>query len=416
MMGHLRVSGLGKGYKRYPNRWARAGEWLTWSRMCRHELIWVLRDVSFDIRAGQAVGIVGQNGAGKTTLLKLITGTTAPTTGSVTVGGRVAALLELGMGFHPYFTGRQNVFMAGQLLGFSNEEIAAKLPDIERFAEIGSYIDEPVRTYSSGMQVRLAFSIATAIRPDILIVDESLAVGDAYFVHKCIARIREFKSRGTTLLFVSHDPGAVKSLCDRAILLEHGVVVRDGSPDAVLDYYNATIAKREADYAIKEIEHEYGKSRTTRSGNGRARILDVETLESGASARAIRSGGAVTIRVHMMIEAPIDDLTVGFLIRDRLGNDIFGTNTHYLNVPPPELEPGRRYQADFGIPCLALGTGNYSISVALHSHGNHLSNNYDWWDQAAVFQVVPGNGPVSIGVCALPLTCVYSPARAEELI
>jgi lipopolysaccharide transport system ATP-binding protein len=266
------------------------------------------------------------------------------------------------------------------------------------------------------MQVRLAFSIATAIRPDILIVDESLAVGDAYFVHKCIARIREFKSRGTTILFVSHDPGAVKTLCDRAILLEGGIVARDGTPDAVLDYYNATIAKREADYAIKEIEHEHGRSRVVRSGNERARIIDVDILESGRSVRAIRSGSAVTVRVRMKIEAPIGDLTVGFLVRDRLGNDIFGTNSYHLDIPPPPLTPGTQYRFDFDIPSLTLGSGSYSVSIALHSHGNHLANNYDWWDHAVAFQVVPGNGPVSIGVCTLPVTCAYSPVRAEEVI
>jgi lipopolysaccharide transport system ATP-binding protein len=414
-MGHLRVANLGKAYKRYPNRWGRAAEWLTGGRSCRHELVWVLRDVSFDVQPGEAVGIVGQNGAGKSTLLKLITGTTAPTTGDVSVGGRVAALLELGIGFHPSFTGRQNVFMAGQLLGFSDAEIASKVADIERFAEIGFYIDQPVRTYSSGMQVRLAFAVATAIRPDVLIVDESLAVGDAYFVHKCIARIREFKAHGTTLLFVSHDPGAIKTLCDRAILLEQGVLVRDGGPDSVLDYYNATIAKREVDYAIRQVEQHAGRTPATRSGNQRAQIVDVDLLECGASARAIRSGSAVTIRVRTVVRATIPDLTVGFLIRDRLGNDIFGTNTHYLNVlsPPPHVDG--QYQIDFEIPSFQLGPGSYSVSVALHSDGSHLSNSYDWWDQAVVFQVVPGDGPVSIGVCTLPLVCRYTTMQSEEV-
>lgn len=414
-MGHLCVNDLGKAYKRYPSRWAQVGEWLTWSQARKHELVWVLRGVSFDIRPGQAVGIIGQNGAGKSTLLKLITGTTVPTTGTISIGGRVAALLELGMGFHPYFTGRQNVFMAGQLLGFSDGEIASKLSEIEAFAEIGSYIDEPVRTYSSGMQVRLAFSIATAIRPDILIVDEALAVGDAYFVHKCIARIREYKAQGTTLLFVSHDPGAVKTLCDRALLLESGVVVQDGAPDAVLDYYNAVIAKREADYAIKQVERAHDQPRTTRSGNQRAKIVKVEVLEDGRDTRAIRARSAITIRVHMTIQSTIGDLTVGFLIRDRLGNDVFGTNTHYLNEFAPRLVAGARYQIDFNVSSLTLGVGNYSISAALHSHDSHVLNNYDWWDQAVVFQVVPGDGPVSIGVCALAVQCRYSEKQPNEV-
>ena len=216
-MGKLVVSHVGKAYKRYAGKWARMREWLTGKP--QYEQTWVLRDIDFAVSPGEAVGIVGVNGAGKSTLLKIITGTTQPTNGSVHIEGRVAALLELGMGFHPDFTGRQNVFMAGQLLGLQGDEIAACLPAIEAFAEIGDYIDRPVRTYSSGMQMRLAFSVATAVRPAVLIVDEALSVGDAYFQHKSFNKIREFREQGTTLLIVSHDRGAIQSLCDRAILL-----------------------------------------------------------------------------------------------------------------------------------------------------------------------------------------------------
>src|SRR5690606_6737354 len=183
----------GKAYKEYPNRWARLAEWLVPFSKPRHRLKWVLQDVSFSVEPGQALGIVGINGAGKSTLLKMITGTTQPSSGQIHIQGRVAALLELGMGFHPDFSGRQNVFMAGQLLGLSMEELQALMPEIEAFAEIGPYMDQPVRTYSSGMQMRLAFSVATARRPDVLIVDEALSVGDAYFQHKSFNRIREFR-------------------------------------------------------------------------------------------------------------------------------------------------------------------------------------------------------------------------------
>ena len=204
-MGTITVSQLGKAYKHYPTRWSRLAEWLIPGSRPRHTMKWVLQDISFTVKAGEAVGIVGINGAGKSTLLKMITGTTQPTAGTVSVTGRVAAMLELGMGFHPDFTGRQNAIMAGQLLGYSVEEINRLMPEIEAFAEIGDYIDEPVRVYSSGMQMRLAFSVATAHRPDILIVDEALSVGDAYFQHKSFARIREYSKLGTTLLIVSHD-------------------------------------------------------------------------------------------------------------------------------------------------------------------------------------------------------------------
>ena len=203
-MSALVVSNIGKAYKRYPGKWARVREWVTGRP--GHQQTWVLRDVSFSVSLGEAVGIIGVNGAGKSTLLKIITGTTQPTEGNVRVQGRVAALLELGMGFHPDFTGRQNVFMAGQLLGLRVDEIAGRMSEIEAFAEIGGYIDRPVRLYSSGMQVRLAFSAATAVRPDILIVDEALSVGDAYFQHKSFERIRQYRQAGSTLLIVSH-PG-----------------------------------------------------------------------------------------------------------------------------------------------------------------------------------------------------------------
>ena len=189
---------------------------------------------SLDIPAGVTL-LLGPNGAGKSTLLKLLTGTTQPTEGSMHIEGRVAALLELGLGFHPDFTGRQNAVMAGQLMGLSARDVTALMPEIEQFAEVGAYFDQPLRTYSTGMGVRLAFSVATAARPDVLILDETLSVGDAYFGHKCMRRIREFRAAGTTLLLVSHDPIAVKTLCDRALLLERGQVVRDGAPDTVLE-------------------------------------------------------------------------------------------------------------------------------------------------------------------------------------
>ena len=228
-MGTVRVEGLGKAYKQYPTRWARLAEWVLPFASTRPALHWVLRDISFRVAPGEAVGIIGINGAGKSTLLKIITGTTQPTTGHVELTGSVAAMLELGMGFHADFTGRQNVFMAGQLLGLGVEEISQLMPEIEAFAEIGEYIDQPVRVYSSGMQMRLAFSVATARRPDILIVDEALSVGDAYFQHKSFDRIRQFRRAGTTLLIVSHDKQAIQSICDRAILLDGGRLAKEGS-------------------------------------------------------------------------------------------------------------------------------------------------------------------------------------------
>jgi lipopolysaccharide transport system ATP-binding protein len=400
----LAIRGLGKAYKRYPHRRDRVVEKLLPWRGSRHEQVWVLRDVDLEVSPGECVGIIGQNGAGKSTLLKLVTGTTQPTEGSIEVGGRIAAILELGMGFHPEFSGRQNVMVTGQLLGLRTDEIAAAMPDIEAFAEIGRYFDEPVRVYSSGMHVRLAFSIATAVRPDVLIVDEALSVGDAYFQHKSFSRIKTFKEQGTTLLFVSHDPGAVKTLCDRAVLLDRGRPVRAGAPDEVLDYYNAIIAKREADYEIREVEQTAGRSREMRSGDRSAAIDEIELFDaSGSPTRAFLSNAPAKLRVRFALREAMPRLTVGFLIRDRLGNDVFGTNTHYLETPAPPLSPGARYDCTFEIERLALGAGHYSVTVALHDAASHLVRNYDWWDQALVFQIIPANEPLRIGLCNLAL-------------
>ncbi len=399
-MGYLRVKNLGKAYKRYQRKWGRAMEWLGMSG--QHELKWVLRDISFEVAPGEAVGIIGVNGAGKSTLLKIITGTTKPTTGSVEAGGRISALLELGMGFHPDFTGRQNVYMAAQLHGMSSDEISAKMREIEDFAEIGDYIDQPVRTYSSGMQMRLAFSVATAVRPEILIVDEALSVGDTYFQHKSFDRIRQFRDAGTTLLFVSHSAGAIKTLCNRAVLLDAGVILRDDAPDAVLDYYNAVIAKQRADYEIQQTEELTGQ-KITRSGSGDAVIESVELLVNGVPARALSSGVAATIQITGKTAAPLEELTVGILIRDRLGNDVFGTNTYHHDVSRKDVAEGDSFVVDFNFAALNLGRGSFSVTVALHSRDVHVAASYDWWDRALVFQVFPGATPASIGVCDLPV-------------
>ena len=407
-MGDLRVRNLGKAYKRYSKRWGRLAEWCGLG--AHHDLTWVLRDVSFDVASGEAVGIVGANGAGKSTLLKVITGTVRATTGTCQAGGRIAALLELGLGFDPNFTGRQNVYMAGHILGTSSGTVASLMHEIEDFAEIGDYIDEPVRTYSSGMQVRLAFSVATATRPDILIVDEALSVGDTYFQHKSFDRIRKFRDQGTTLLFVSHSSDTIKTLCDRAILLEHGELLRDDAPDAVMDYYNGLIAARCADHEIRQNRAAGGRV-TTRSGSAEATIASIELLAKGAPSSAVRSGDAATVRIEIVVNASIPELTAGILIRDRLGNDVFGTNTYYLGSNRYDVAAGDTLAVEFEIPALDLGIGSYSLTAALHSGGHHMLANFDWWDRAIVFQVLPGTGPVSVGICKLDVLASWNCGR-----
>ena len=291
MSGRLSVEALGKAYRFYPSRWARLAEWLL-PGTPRHELHWVLRDVSFSVAPGESVGIIGRNGAGKSTLLKLITGTTQPSEGRVRGHRPRRGAARARHGLSPRVHGpRERRSMTGQLLGLSAAEIAAALPQIESFAEIGRYIDEPLRTYSSGMQVRLAFSVATALRPDILIVDEALAVGDLYFQHKCYARIRQFRAEGMTLLFVSHDPGAIKSLCDRAILLDAGGIRADDRPDTVLDYYNALVAEQENAAVLVRIACRRADA-GMRSGDRRAVLLDVALLADEQPAKVVRVGQA----------------------------------------------------------------------------------------------------------------------------
>ena len=399
-MGEIELVGLSKSYRRYSTPWHRLVEWLTLGAATYHREMWALRDVSFRIAPGEAVGVVGANGAGKSTLLKLIAGTAQPTAGTLSVNGRVAALLELGIGFHPDLTGRENALMAGQLIGLTAEEVVASMPDVERFAEIGDAIDQPLRTYSSGMQVRVAFSAATAVRPDVLIVDEALAVGDAYFQHKSFARIREFKRAGTTLLFVSHSPAIVKSICDRALLIDGGLLIRDGPTDTVLDYYHGLVARRTAAYEVAET-----KGGGVRSGDRRAIVERVEMLREGLPTASARSGEPTRFRAHVRADADLDDLTVGFLIRDAMGIDVYGTNTYHLGARRHRVSKGSLLTCDFDIRSLALGVGNYSLSIALHSDMTHISGNYDWWDRALVFDVLPGRSQHSTGIVALDVEC-----------
>lgn len=396
-MGSIQVTQLGKAYKQYPTRWARLAEWLIPFSAPRHQLTWVLRDISFCVSPGEALGIIGVNGAGKSTLLKMITGTTQANAGQIQIQGRVAALLELGMGFHPDFSGRQNVFMAGQLLGLSMEELQALMPQIEAFAEIGDYMDHPVRTYSSGMQMRLAFSVATARRPDVLIVDEALSVGDAYFQHKSFDRIREFRKAGTTLLIVSHDRQAIQSLCDRAILLANGRLALEGAPEEVMDFYSAMLAEREQQ-TVRQERLANGKVRTI-SGTGEAGFADIALLNAqGQRVEVIEVGSQVSLEVTVEVKVDIPRLVLGFMIKDRMGQPIYGINTHRLGQALEQVRAGERITYRFSFPA-ALGKGNYSIALSLSRFDSHLDTNYEWRDFALVFHVINVKQPDFVG-CA----------------
>jgi len=390
----LSVRNVGKFFRRYSGRWAQLAEVLFGVQT--HEAHWVFRDLSFEVAPGEALGVVGRNGAGKSTLLKLLTGLQQPSAGSIERRGTVAAILELGVGFHPEFTGRENARQLALVQGLSEAQVREVMPAIEAFAEIGSYFDEPVHTYSSGMQMRLAFSVATAVQPDLLIVDEALAVGDAYFQHKCYERIRAMRDAGAAILFVSHDPSSVRSLCSRAILIHEGRLFEDGPPAIVLETYNMLLAPD----LSRQHESLSAGGTGRRAGSGEVTIEAVDFLQEGQSRRALISEEPAQLALRLQVRRNVPDLTLGILIRDRLGNDIFGTNTHHHGIELPADRPGP-LEVTWDLRGFHLGPGHYSLTVAAHAGSAHHAGNYDWWDRCLTFQVLPSTGPLSIGPSSL---------------
>jgi lipopolysaccharide transport system ATP-binding protein len=406
-MGHIRVSGLGKAYKQYARPWARVAEWLFGGT--RHRRHWVLRGLDFTIHAGEAVGLIGVNGAGKSTLLKLITGTTQPSEGAVHVGGRVAALLELGMGFHPDFTGRQNVLVAGQLMGLTVAEIQACLPEILAFADIGEYIDQPVRVYSSGMQMRLAFAVATCVRPDILIVDEALAVGDVFFQQKCIARIEGYTRAGTTLLFVSHSAGTILNICDRCLFLRGGALAFDGPPAEALDLYQADLLGR-LDQAPDALQVQPGHAprlappgSTALAGaagsitTAAADCVGVRLFDAAGQERlSLLADAPVTLQVDYLLREDVADPHIGFKLRNRYGVVLFETNSYCMGRAPGPARAGSVLSACFTMP-LALAPDEYTVTVGLGAGGygaGEFERVLNYLHDVAAFVVV--HNPASI--------------------
>jgi lipopolysaccharide transport system ATP-binding protein len=399
----LRVEGVSKRYRIYNHPVDRVKEYLTLGMRRKHREFWALDDISFEVEAGTTTGIIGPNGCGKSTLLQIITGTLDPTVGNVWHEGRIAALLELGAGFNMEFTGIENAYMNAALMGFSRAETDVLLPEIERFAEIGPFIHQPVKTYSSGMYVRLAFAVAISVNPQILIVDEALAVGDAIFQHRCIRRIREMQERGATILFVSHDTGAIRALCSRAILLNAGRAEFDGKPTDALNRYQKLIMSREATYdaerqaastdADEAVERrlpsdgEKGAiSYTYRHGEGSAEILRVDLTDTSrhAAVEMVETGEAVCLRVVARFLADVEYPVIGFLIRNRHGIHLYGTNTESLQVVFEQVARDEVIEATFEFNCW-LAPDTYSISVAVHS-ADAIS--FDWMDGVHFFRVV----------------------------
>lgn len=394
----LSVQNICKTYLDYESNFKRFASWFSKNKEEKNVKT-VLKDVSFDVGAGEVVGLIGQNGAGKSTLLKIISHTLKPSSGRVTSSAKISSILELGMGFHGDLTGRQNAYQSCSLMGYSKEQIDEIIAYIEDFAEIGEYFDYPVRIYSSGMQMRLAFSVVTANRPDILIIDEALSVGDVYFQHKSFDKIKEFKSLGTTLIIVSHDSGAIKSICDRVILLEKGQILKDGEPEAVLDYYNALISKKQ-DVQISQITLQNGKIATI-SGNKKACIKNVEILDAaGKKIQNLEVGKKIKLKVTVQANENLPSLVLGYQIKNRFSQVVYGTNTYHLKQALKNLKKGEEYDFSFEFDA-NLGVGSFSVTIALHDSDNHLQNNYEWRDNAIIFNVVNFSKPDFVGLAYL---------------
>ena len=434
----IRVEGIGKCYQIYDRSNDRLLQMLLMGRRQYYKEFWALRNVSFEVRKGQTLGIVGRNGSGKSTLLQMICGTLNQTTGSVKLNGRVAALLELGSGFNMEFTGRENVYMNGSVLGLTKEEIDARFDDIVGFAEIGEFIDRPVKTYSSGMFVRLAFAVVAHVDAQILVIDEALAVGDAYFTQKCMRFLRGFREHGT-LIFVSHDTAAIIGLCDQAIWLEKGGIVSYGAAKQVSEKYLASLYQQSSgvqstevtsqsiqvvDMAppVSDVQQDCREELISRSalrndieiydfkpgasaefGLRGAEIRDVKVMgQSGAGLLQVVGGERVTIKISVLALKDLDFPIIGFSFKDRLGQVLFGDNT-YLSYrdAPVFVQAGCHLVASFTFQMPILPAGDYSIAAAVASGTQNEHVQHHWIHDAIILKSISSS--VSTGLIGLPM-------------
>lgn len=431
----ISAAGISKVYVTFESPFQRLIHLLSGGALGQHANHSALSDVSFAVGRGETVGVVGRNGSGKSTLLSIVCGTLAPTHGEVRVDGKLAALLELGAGLNPELTGRENIPLVAQIYGLSEQDARDREAAIIDFADIGDYVDQPVKTYSSGMFTRLAFAIVAHVDAQILVVDEALAVGDAYFVQKCMRFLRDFSKSGGTLLFVSHDMGSVTGLCDRAIWLADGRVCMDGSPKEIANAYLADLYRQQGSTAsdapadeaprgrrqdvdadgddvrrdlvdrstLRNDLHIIGYSFDSDFGAGGARIEGVEfTSGGGKRVTSLVGGEIVTLRVHARIEQSMHAAIVGFVIKDRNGQPLFGDNTYlsYVDRPVP-AEPGDRISAVFEFRMPVMPKGTYSISAAV-SEGTQASHIvHDWIHDALVFESISSS--ISTGLVGIPL-------------
>jgi lipopolysaccharide transport system ATP-binding protein len=387
----ISVQNVSKVYHLYHHPFDRVLGALALSRKRKAEF-WALRDINLRIEKGEVFALLGPNGSGKSTLLQIISGILQPTSGRVLSSGRVAALLELGAGFNPEFSGRENVYLNGEILGLSREELDDAFPRIEAFAEIGQFIDRPVKEYSSGMYVRLAFSTAIHVDPEVLIVDEALAVGDAIFASRCVQKFEELRKKNVTVLLVSHDLGLIKRLADRAAFMLDGRIVMQGAPKDAVNRYVGFVLDREhanrepsAGRLNESIAGSLiaGKS-SFRHGDGASRVTDVRILNSaGEVCHAFRPGESIVLRIRAAFQQAVANPVVGILIRNRIGMDIFGTNSRLESAELGDFEAGDEIEIEFEMDCL-LSRQEYTVTVAVQ-YWNGLSQ--DWLDDVLDFRV-----------------------------
>ncbi len=393
----LLAQNISKLYEIYNRPIDRFKEAMLFGRRSLHQDFWALRDINFSVEKGETFGIVGPNGCGKSTLLQILCGILQPTTGRVVRRGRVAALLELGAGFNPEFNGRENVLISAELMGLSRAETVAAMPAIERFADIGEFINRPVKTYSSGMYVRLAFSTAIHVEPDILVVDEALAVGDAAFSSRCVRKFEELQDRGVTIVFVSHDLGLVKQICNRAIFLLEGRIQEAGDPSDVINRYVGMVLERQKARAASEANSgseangaSSGSASKTltfshRHGDRLAEVERVEVYDSkNDPSRAVTTGESMRIHVTCRFHEAQTEPMVGVLIRTRTGMDVFGTNTKLEDQRTGPCRPGDVLEVDFAFECW-LTPQEYTLTIAVQHPDGH---SHDWLDDVITFRVL----------------------------
>ena len=409
-MNAVEFHNVSKSYAIYDSPADRLKELLFFNCLKRHRDFWALRHVSFEVRRGDTFCIIGENGSGKSTLLQIVARILEPTSGTARVTGRVSALLELGSGFNPEFTGRENVYLNGSILGLSTTEVDRRYRNIAEFAEIGDFINQPVKTYSSGMVVRLAFAVAIHVDPEIVLVDEALAVGDIYFRQRCMRKVHELRSRGVTILFVSHAMGDVKAVGDRAMWLDCGNIREMGATDQVVAKYMAAMSAKDSQYlelarhpertptdkapeppevvtTIPNIDH--------RHGDGRAEILGIAVLGAeGGAARLLEPSSRFVVRISARANDDITTPNIGFMLRNHLGIDLAGTNTTREGHELSAMLAGDIVTADFHIDLPALYPGSFSFSPAIADGPLHSYKVCDWIDNAIVLQMAHGEGPV----------------------